>query len=727
MGTNIKDYVINDENKEEILNLLRDQDFISQTSSKELEKIINGLDFKSLFNIIQNKSILDKINIIQTNILEKDSVFFPNFLDSPTLINKTSHTMIYDMLNYLNDTQILYYLVVPYIRERLTDYEVIELLSSKEIPFNEVTQNDYLYNSIPSNLLADYINKLWLKEPNSKILTKKVIKKLFDIDEEVLDIINLDEVNYLFETIKMKNVLSIQETSITLSSYRALLSSYLVLGIKKTLDIINDGNKGIKANKVNVLLKETLDYELQEFYSQNYNFLHDIEKNIGDNLRLIDSNSRSEFTKKVKKNSYLKSLIDLMLANKYSSLDNIIDILYDVNKEKDSVNAKRKLSSFCNDFVNYIIDRKKQELEKKMQDSFLKHFELKKSIRGREYRKLCTDVLQRLKLKILIEALKGNIYAYAFKNENTTHFLNTYRNFIKDNGFEEDYFINYILIPLSNGNFDISSFLNSQGISKPYNYDLYKKMKKDKEIIFEINTFLKEINRKYNATTIRQIIEYICYGTSIKEKVHKKDLEKINDFHIKALNVSKEIYINKENLEIELQEYYDILDDYELVNYISWQEKIEKIAKKTLKYLNYHMNSKGIKEKHFKEFLRLTSVLSTTLPLTETNYSLIIRPFTFADLERIFNGFDLQKSFIQDEDLESFLIDKQFMNFAAEGYLEDKIKLGSIISKWQDIKYMCQLLNLDINELTIFEFYKLSQDITLNSNNELEKNTILLN
>lgn len=702
MGTNNKEY-INDENKEEILNLLRDQDFISQTSSKELEKIINSLDFKSLFNIIQNKSILNKINIIKTNILEKDSIFFPNFLDSPTLIKKTFHTMIYDMLNYLNSTQVLYYLVVPYIREQLTDYEVIELLFIKEIPFNEVVKNDYLFNSIPVNLLVDYINKLWIKAPNSKILTKKVIKKLFDINDKMLNSINLDEVNYLFETIKMKNILSIQETSITLSSYRALLSSYFVLGINKTLMVINKGNKDIKVNTINILLKEILDYELQKFYSQNYIFLHDIEKNVRDNLKLTDSNTRSEFTKKVKKNFYLKSLIDLMLENKFASFDRIIGILYNVNKGKDIVNTKRNLSSFCNNFVKYIIDRKKKELEKNMQNSFLKHFELKKSVREREYRKLYTDVLQKLKLKLLIDALKDNIYSYAFKNKNITQFLDTYRKFIKESGFEEDYFINYILIPLSNGNFDVYSFLNNQGIMKPYNYDSYKKMKKDKEIIFEINAFLKEIKRKYNVDTIRQIIENICYGTSIKEKVHKKDLEKINIFHTRALNVSKEIYINKEIWEIDLQGYYDIFDDYELINYISCQDKIEKIIKKTINYLNYYMNSKEIKQKHFKELLRLTSKLPTILPLTETNYSLVVRPYTFEDLERIFEDFNFNEEFIQDDNLIYFLFNNHLIEIIAEGYLKDIICLKQIISKWQYIKDMYQTLNLDIKKISIFD------------------------
>ena len=57
MGANsFKDYRITKDNKDEIINLLRNQEFIAQINSKDLEKIINQLDFKSLFNIIQNNS-----------------------------------------------------------------------------------------------------------------------------------------------------------------------------------------------------------------------------------------------------------------------------------------------------------------------------------------------------------------------------------------------------------------------------------------------------------------------------------------------------------------------------------------------------------------------------------------------------------------------------------------------------------------------------------------------
>lgn len=718
MGTHsFKHYKITDENKDEILNLLRNQEFLLQINAKDLEKIINQLDFKSLFNIIQNNIILDKISSINTNILEKDSFFFPNFLDSVTLVKKSNSHMIYDMLNYLSNDAILYYLVCPYIRAKLSDVELVELLYKKEIPFNDILENEDLFNAIPFNLLTNYINRLWLQNPNSKIINKKVIKKLFDINDEILDSINLEEVNYLFETIKTKNLLSIQETKITISSYKALLSSYLVFGINKTLEIINNGNKGINANMINVLQKEIIDYKLTEFYSQNFNILHNITENILSNLKLIKSKDEKNFKEKIAENSYLSSIINFIIDYNYMTIDNITKFLYNINLQVDDILKQKELSNFCNNCVNHILKKIEKEIKSNTIENSLKHFELKKKPREKEYRKISTISLQRISLKLFVEALKGNIYSYAFKNENTTSFLTSYRNFIKKTGFEENYFIENILVPLSNGNFEITSFLEKLGINKPYSYNLYIDTQKKKENISEINSYLKELKKKYNPDTLLEIINYILYGTKINNKIHKKDLEVIKEIQINISEILENFTFDKENLEINLESSCVIPNDYELLKFMAAKERIEKIIKKTINYLNRHMNKKAIKEKHFKEFLDLTCNSLATLPFNDINYTLIVRTFTFTDLERIFEGFDIKEKFVQDIDLEKWLLNNQLIVLTAEGYLKDTINLGFIISNWHSIRNICQGLNIDIKELNIFDCYKILQENTFKLDN----------
>ena len=47
---------------------------------------------------------------------------------------------------------------------------------------------------------------------------------------------DFDEVNYLYETIRMKSLLSKQEVVCNIESYKCVLYSYLVLGLDKTLE-----------------------------------------------------------------------------------------------------------------------------------------------------------------------------------------------------------------------------------------------------------------------------------------------------------------------------------------------------------------------------------------------------------------------------------------------------------------------------------------------------------
>lgn len=715
MGTKRKDYVINEENKDEVLNLLRNQDFITNISCEELEEIINNLDFKSLFNIIQNKSILDKIDFFRTNILEKDKVFFPNFLDTPTLVNKASYIMIYDMLNFLNSTQVLYYLICPYIREKLTNKEVTSLIYNKKISLKDISENDYLFNSIPSDLFISLVNKIWLNFPITTFISKKILKKLYNFSDNFLESIDLDEIAYLFETIKTKDNLIGQKSIVTVSSYKALIISYKLLGIKRTLEIIEEGNKGIDVDIVSTLFQNIINRDLTDYRDNNYYILHDIDKRILENVKQIDSNNKEKFTKKVVESGYLLGIVNLMLAINYTSFDNIINILYNVKLYSNNVNQENELSTFCNDFVNELLKSKRKELSDNLLKTAFNHFDLKQSIKETKYRKLRTSYLQKLKLKLFIRALKGDISSYAFKNNDIEKVLSNYRKMAKKAGFQEEVLIKDILIPLSKGKFDIYSYLNSYGITKPSNYDLYLNYQNDQELIKETNAFLKILKKKYKQDTLIEIINYICYGTLITSKVHRTDLNKIKELQNKVHEITSEFYINKVTLEIEKENNPLLNDDYEITNYIAIKDKIENFIKKTINYLNYHMNTLSIKEKHFKEFLRSTVIEKNEFSFTKANFSLIERTYSFIDLESIFVSLDIEQVHTLDKDLEELLFDKKILKLNAEGYLKGEIpSLGYLISNWDSIKKATQALNLDTKSLDIFDYFSILKSIQRN-------------
>ena len=127
--------------EDDIVNILRNDTFINDTSSYGIELLLNKLSFKSVFNMLQRKNIFNKINNLHVKVDNKDAIFFKGFLDSPVLVKKSEHNMIYEMLNLLSKDDVLYYITLPYILENLSNYEIINLSIDKDIKLTEIYEN----------------------------------------------------------------------------------------------------------------------------------------------------------------------------------------------------------------------------------------------------------------------------------------------------------------------------------------------------------------------------------------------------------------------------------------------------------------------------------------------------------------------------------------------------------------------------------------------------------
>ena len=101
--------------EQDILDILRNDKFINDTSSYAIELLLNKLSFKSAFNMMQRKVIFNKISHLNVEVTEKDAIFVKGYLDSPILLNKSDHNMIFEMLRLLNSKDVLYYLTLPYV------------------------------------------------------------------------------------------------------------------------------------------------------------------------------------------------------------------------------------------------------------------------------------------------------------------------------------------------------------------------------------------------------------------------------------------------------------------------------------------------------------------------------------------------------------------------------------------------------------------------------------
>ena len=108
-----------------IVSILRDDSFIKEISSYAIHLLLNKLSFKSTFNMLQRKDILNKIDNLNSKVESKDIVFIPGFLDSPSLVYKANPRMLYHMIGLLNKEDTTYYITLPYISSSLSNYEIM--------------------------------------------------------------------------------------------------------------------------------------------------------------------------------------------------------------------------------------------------------------------------------------------------------------------------------------------------------------------------------------------------------------------------------------------------------------------------------------------------------------------------------------------------------------------------------------------------------------------------
>jgi hypothetical protein len=212
IGTIINNYY-SEENK---ITLLRNEEFISIIPDYVLEMILNNMFFNSVFNMLQNKNIYDKITSIDVNISPKDYFLIPGYLDSENLIDKTSHLMLADLLLNVDKIAVKEYLNKPYIFNKLTNNELITIASSNNINILEllITRNINNYD------LITYINKMWQNKLDYSLIDNDYVKRnILKLSDKQIESIDFNDIYYLFDRLNTYSVIAIQETPITINTF----------------------------------------------------------------------------------------------------------------------------------------------------------------------------------------------------------------------------------------------------------------------------------------------------------------------------------------------------------------------------------------------------------------------------------------------------------------------------------------------------------------------------
>lgn len=700
--------IINNYEEEEILNFLRNPVFIKDQSSYAIELLLNKLSFKSTFNMLQSKTILDSVSNLNVGMNSNDTIFIKGFLDSPSLIDKTDHNMLFEMLTYLDTKDVIYYIITPYIANHLTSSEIIELSILKGITIDNILSSNVLKDKMKKDDYITYIDRLWLKNVDLNIFkNKELVNILFNLSYDDIDNIDFDEVNYLFETIKMKSLLSKQNSKCTVITYKSVLASYLTFGLDKTIEMVSNGNKCVNLNEVIGIKKEVINERLLLFKEENSTIIQNLHFKIDANLKKItECEDINCFAKAVKKNTYLDNIIYLMLENNYASYNMIIEKFYDYVKyyKIDPYSAKKDLYYFCKSFIEKFINNKGEEYNNEFYAKMFKNFKLKENIIYSKRKQIARDFIERQKNKVFVRALTDanpEDYLYAFVDGFPINDLkHKFIEHLSVEAVDAERIIKDILIPWVEGRFEKDECLNKMGITKPKDYDLYYNYMNNIEHITSINKELLKIKDSHDKKDVIDIMECICYNKPITIKVSAREKKTIKKISTKINSIDGEIYIDKKDVKFTYGNRVDIYNIDDIVEYNKYINIITEILSKTKSFIRKYINTQRVENYYREDYLRKVASEKLFYPLTTKYYELRNRVFSLKDMEKVFNGYKLDKHVKSTPELEDFLFNKHNLIMVAEGYYDGVVdNLGLIICSFKEIceEYKSLYPEQDIN------------------------------
>ena len=707
-------------NEDDIVNMLRDDNFVNDISSFAIELLLNKLSFKSSFNMLQRKNILDKISHLNINVNSNDSAFIKGFLDSPTLVSKLDHNMLYNMLNILNDKDFYYYVTLPYILSNLSNNEVINLCNIKNVNIHDMVNVVGIMEKLNTNDLINFIDMYFKKDLDLSIFNdNELCVLIFNLTKEQVEEINFNEVNYLFETIRTKGFLSKQDDNVNVLEYKAVLCAYLVFGLETTLKLVNNGDRGITLDEIKELEKEIVKERLLLYREDNSGLFANLMKEVLEELDEVGIDSDIDiFEKNIRKNTYLDNIIYLMLENNYDSYNNIIKRFYSFNKYSSygEYDSKKELYEYIKSFTNTLINNKEKEFSRDFEKIIIKNFKVKENVIYSERKRIARDYLKKLKFKLFVRSLTDSKYDnYINYYVDGFDIKNIKDKYIKCIGKTQEFdnILEHILYPISNNRFDRYNCLDKLGISKPDNYDDYFDNLNNIKIIDKINEELGQYKYLFTQEEFLDVMNYICYGNKINFKIKTKVKNSFKTLRDMANKVDGEFYVDKSTMLFVYKDNSDIYNVDEIINYSNYLKIIDDIIRKTESFINKYMDNVKIISCYSNDYFSHINTDNSIFPISNRYYEPKRRVFSLNDFVKIFNGYNLTYYSKINNSLYEFLFDKKNIIMYCDGYYDGIVdNLGLIISKWNTINLYAK--DLDINDLSLIKVERLLSLINYN-------------
>ena len=666
--------------EEDKISLLRNEEFINLIPDYTLEMILSNMFFNSVFNMLQNKNIYDKITCIDVNISPKDFFLIPGYLDSESLINKTSHLMLTNLLLNINGCDVKEYLNKPYISNKLNTEELILIAKSNNINILELL----IKNNTNDYDLIQYINEMWKRKLDYNLINNDYVKRnILKLTDNQIKTIDFNDVFYLFDRLNTYGVITVQSSTITVNTFKSVLAGYLVLGLKDFLTFVEKGSKNIIISDVKKTSAKIVDYELYLYRLNNANTFDNITGKVLNELNNITN--YKNLNDLIDNSSYLRSIISLSRIYNYGDT---IAFLNDYLKyeEKYGNIAKTKLYKYFNGLTKHIYQCEKKSKQEQVNNNNLQYFQLKPSTIFNHKNKLTKEYIKFLKIKILISTLLDN---------NKSKYQNLYKQNIDTNKISELYtkclgnqsltisqIINSILIPLSKNSFSYKDTLLKLKTRISNQFNLIIEEKNERYLISKLN---KEINKllisKNNNDKIN-VLNYLCYGTDLNSQNNIKTWENIRQ---ELLYLNGNIFVNKNEFIIDYQNNL-IVDNIDNINTIKAEiEQIDLIIKHTYSFINRTINTDCVEKIYKDEINQYVNSIKDSFKLNSHNYELKKNVFCLSNIEKAFANFDISKAYQADDNFKKLFIDSNFLAYAAIGIFADYYApFGKVISSYPD-------------------------------------------
>lgn len=688
IGTIINNYY-SEENK---ITLLRNEEFISVIPDYILEMILNNMFFNSVFNMLQNKDIYDKITSIDVNISPKDYFLIPGYLDSENLIDKTSHLMLTDLLLNVDKIAVKEYLNKPYIFNKLTNNELITIASSNNINILEllITRNINDYD------LITYINKMWQNKLDYSLIDNDYVKRnILKLSDKQIDSIDFNDIYYLFDRLNTYSVIAIQETPITINTFKSVLSSYLVLGLKDCLKFAETGSKNILMADVKKMANKVVDYELYLYKINNANTFDNITGKVLNELYKI--NQYHDLNDLINHSPYLRNIISLSRVYNYGDTISFLNDYLNYEAEYGNV-AKVKLYKYFNGLTKHIYQNQKDFKKDQVNKSLLKHFKLRPATIFNHKNKMTKEYIKFLKLKVLINTLLNNNrvnYQELYQsNINVNNLVNMYIKSLGKQDISIKFILNNILIPLSNNEFSYENALLKFNYKIPNQFKLIIEEQKERKLINKLNKEIKKLLLNKNDNNKLNVLNYLCYGTELNNSENLKTWENIRN---QILYLNGNVYVNKDDYNIAYQNNI-IIDNIDNINNIKdLIRQIDLIIKHTYSFMNKVIDTSKIEIIYKEQIDNYINSRKTTYKFNSHNYEIKKNVFCLDNIERAFNEFDISKNLINNDDFKATFIENDFLAYAATGLFNEYfMPIGKIISLYPEYKVQ--------NDHNIFNF-----------------------